>query len=234
MKKILMRLLVLCLAFSLCGCSSSKNKEDIQVVFDALNTTLKAKSGSIVGEIEYNTKTEQKISLKLDLIQNGDMQLKAIMGLESQGNKIDDYLDFYIKDGKTYLNNMGTKSQSVASNIGIDTTKTLAVYNPFLDFSTNELSALFDSTSKKDNTYTLKLDPQKLATLLDGMGTLKVNKATIVATVEENHLSYLDVLITGNQTFNSSSYDVEIHFVGTVENFNSLDNIDFPDDLNEY
>lgn len=234
MKRFFSKLLALCIMFSLCACSSSKNKEEIVTVFDALNMTLKAKSGSFTGQIEYNTKTKQKINYSIDIIQDGDMKLKANMGLEAEGNKMDDYLNFYIKDGKTYLNNLGTTSQSVASNIGIDTSKTIAIFNPFLDLNADELSALFKSSSKNGNTYTLVINPEKLATLLDGMGTLNISKATVNAVIDNDRLSNLDVNITGNQAFNDISYDVEIHFVCEIKNFNSLSQIDFPKDLDSY
>ena len=235
MRKILTRILSVCLLFTLFGCSSSTvDTDDVNVVFDALDTTLNAKSGILTGTFEYDTKTDQKINFTIQLIQNGNMQIAATMGLESQGNKIDDYLDFYIKDGKTYLNNMGTTSQSLASNIGIDTSKTLSVYNPFLDLTDSEIKALFTSSSKKDNTYTLVIDSEQLTTLLDGMGTLSISKAKVIATVEKDHLSNLQITIDGYQAYEETSYDVSIQIDCTLTDYNALNKITFPEDLENY
>lgn len=234
MKKIVTRFFIFCLILSLFGCSSSKNIDDIQTVFDALDNTLTVSSARLSGTIQYNTKTKQNIDYTIDFIQNGNLQVAAKIDLESQGNRIDDYLNFYIKDGKTYLNNMGTTSQSVVENIGIDPTKPLSIYNPFLDLTQKELAAIFQSSEKKDNVYTLTIDSKKLATLLDGMGTLSISKAAIVATVDKDHLSNLELNISGLQAFESTSYDVDIHLTCVIENYNSLKEIQFPKDLENY
>ena len=234
MKKILTRILCLCMIFALAGCSSSKNKDDIITVFDALDTTLNAKSGKITGSIDYTTTTSQKINYALEIIQDGNLQVKADLGLEAGGNTLDDYMHFYIKDGKTYLNYMGTKSQSIASNIGIDVTSNLSVYNPFLDLTDTELNSLFESSSKDGNTYTLVLDGEQLTTLLDSMGTLSISTAKVIATLKKDYISDLEIVIKGYQAYDETSYDVDIDITCTLEDYNSLSSIEFPSDLESY
>lgn len=234
MKKILTRIMALCLAFSLIGCSTHTNKDDIQTVFDAFDQTLNAESGKLSGDVKYSTGEEQTIHYTIEFIQKGNLQIKANLGLEANGNKIDDYLSFYIKDGKTYLKNMDTTSQSVATNIGIDVKKPLSIYNPFLDLTTDQLSALFKSTEKKDNTYTFTIDSSQLATLLDGMGALNISKATIQATVEKDHLSNLEMKINGQQTFDDKTTPIDIDLTCQLDQYNELDALEFPSDLETY
>ena len=83
------------------------------------------------------------MNVKGEFNQENQLQCAIHLGLEANKNVIDDYLDFYIKDGKTYLKNMSTKSQSLASKIGIKENTKISAYNPFLDLTDKELCEMF-------------------------------------------------------------------------------------------
>lgn len=119
-------------AFGLIWLPRQKNDDDILKFFDAIDTTLQAKSASIDGNITIqNGKNDSQMNVKGEFNQENQLQCAIHLGLEANKNVIDDYLDFYIKDGKTYLKNMSTKSQSLASKIGIKENTKISAYNPF-------------------------------------------------------------------------------------------------------
>ncbi|MCF0106504.1 MAG: hypothetical protein HUJ53_07045 [Holdemanella sp.] len=231
MKKILSYFLILCTTFSLCACSSSVEKSDVITVINAFNKTLKADSASISGTFQTN---EDKMNIKLDIIQNGNLQVAFNMGLEAGGNTADDFLSFYIKDEKTYLSSMGVTSQSVLKNIGIDSTKKLSTYNPFLDFTDDEIVSFFTSSKKKNDTITLEMNDKSLATLLDAFGTISISKGTIEAIIKNDVLSSLKITIKGYQAMEEASSDVDIVIDVKIENVNGLKEIKFPSDLENF
>lgn len=79
---------------------------------------------------------------------------------------------------------MGTKTQSTVDKIGLKKNSKLNTYNPFLDLTDDQLCKLFDSSKKENDTYTFKVNTSKLATLLDNMGSVKLDHATLVATIK--------------------------------------------------
>lgn len=231
MKRILSYFLVLCTSFALCACSNSTNKDDVISVFTAFNNTLKADSANISGTFDTSG---QKMIMTLDIIQKGNLQVAFDLDLEAGGNTANEFLSFYIKDKKTYLNSQGTTSQSVVENIGIDPTKKLSSYNPFLDFSDDELTSFFTSSKKEGNTITLNMDEKSLATLLDAYGTVSISKGSIEATLDGDYISHLKVIIKGYQAMEDSSSNVDITIDVDITNINSLEKIDFPENLENY
>ena len=234
MKKILTQIIAFCLLFSLTACSSKANQDDVVTVFNAFNKTLNADSGTLSGTIYYKTENENEIDFNIDFIQTGNLQIKANVDLTSNGNTAKDYLQFYVKDGKTYMNNLGTTSQSLLENIGLNPKNKISIYNPFLDFTDKQLTAFFKSSSKNGNTYTLEMDTKGLATLLDAMGNLSISKGEIQATVENDSITELKLIITAYMAYNDISSDVDIEINCKVENYNSLETIEFPKDLEKY
>ncbi len=233
MKKLCSLLIMFAMIFSLSACSS-KNKDDILLFFDALDNTLKTDSGEIIGKIDMKGDSPYTIDFDIQYIQIGDIQLAAIVDLEAGGNIQKDFLDFYIKDGKTYLNSMGTKTQSVVENIGLERNKKIAVYNPFLSFNDNELTSFFKSSSHKGTTYTFDIDAKRLTTLIDAYGTFNASKAQIIADIENDLLNSVSLTIKGEQNINDKKADVDMTIEFTISDLNSLDHIEFPDDLDSY
>ncbi|MBP3852941.1 MAG: hypothetical protein J6D18_00040, partial [Erysipelotrichaceae bacterium] len=144
------------------------------------------------------------------------------------------YLQFYIKDGKTYLNNLGVKTQSVVENIGLQSDSRINMMNPFLSFSDDELCALFTSSKKEGNHYTYTLDPAKLATLLDSLGTVTLDNATLESEIEKDVLKNMTLNAKGKQTVNEDSFDFDLTLRFTIEQLNALESVQFPSDLDSY
>lgn len=235
MKKIVSFLLSICIGLSLCACSGP-NKADVIEFFDAFDKTLDLNSGEFSGDVKYKVGEDtNNMHLSFSLIQTGDVQLSLNLGLEANGNKLEDFINFYIKDGKTYLNYMGTTSQSLAKNIGIDPKKKLSFSNPFLDYTDSELASLFNSVKKEGNKFTMEIKPGNLAKMLDEFGGIQVNSAIVTAVLEKGYISHLTFDLEGSQSFSTDQKEkVSISFNGNLENINSLSKIDFPENLEKY
>ena len=233
MKKIITLFMTFCLCIALTGCQS-KNNEDILAFFSAFHNTLDTESGTIEGSIKMASVEDSVIDLHMQYRQVDDLQLALRVDLESGGNRQDDFLCFYIRDGKTYLNSMGTTSQSVASNLGIDTHQKISVKDPFMNFTDKELTSLMESSSRSGNTYSYTLDSQMISTLLDSFGTVTLEEATLEAVIEDNILQEFTLHIIGSQNIESDTSDVDFTIHCQIRDFNSLDQVNFPDNLTDY
>ncbi len=233
MKKIITLFMTFCLCLALTGCQS-KDDEDILAFFSAFHNTLDTESGTIEGSIEMKSAENSIIDLHMQYRQVDDLQLAMRVDLESGGNRQNDFLCFYIRDGKTYLNSMGTTSQSVASNLGIDTKQKISVKDPFMNFTDDELTSFIKSSTKKGDTYSYTLDEQMLSSLLDSFGTVNVQKATLEAVIKKERIQSFTLHIVGTQSLSDSSTDVDFTIQATLDDLNTLDHVDFPSDLENY
>lgn len=228
MKKFLTLIITCFLSLSLAGCSSSKNNDDILTFFDALGNTLNLKSAQISGTLDMK---DSKMNIDAQILQKEDLQVATSIGLVAGDHVKNNFLNFYIKDGKTYLNSMGTKTQSTVDKIGLKKNSKLNAYNPFLDLTNNQLCELFDSSKKENDTYTFKINTSKLATLLDNMGSIKLDDATLEATIKNKKISHMILSFTGKQTVNKASADIDISIELSIKKLNK---INFPNDLDSY
>lgn len=228
MKKFLTLIITCFLSLSLAGCSSSKNNDDILTFFDALGNTLNLKSAQISGTLDMK---DSKMNIDAQILQKEDLQVATSIDLVAGDHVKDNFLNFYIKDGKTYLNSMGTKTQSTVDKIGLKKNSKLNTYNPFLDLTNDQLCELFDSSKKENDTYTFKINTSKLATLLDNMGSIKLDDATLEATIKNKKISHMILSFTGKQTVNKASADIDISIELSIKKLNK---INFPNDLDSY
>lgn len=228
MKKFLTLILTCFLSLSLAGCSSSKYNDDILTFFDALGNTLNLKSAQISGTLDMK---DSKMNIDAQILQKEDLQVATSIGLVAGDHVKNNFLNFYIKDGKTYLNSMGTKTQSTVDKIGLKKNSKLNAYNPFLDLTNDQLCELFDSSKKENDTYTFKINTSKLATLLDNMGSIKLDDATLEATIKNKKIPHMILSFTGKQTVNKASADIDISIELSIKKLNK---INFPNDLDSY
>ena len=124
--------------------------------------------------------------------------------------------------------------QSVASNLGIDTHQKISVKDPFMNFTDEELTSLMESSSRSGNTYSYTLDSQMISTLLDSFGTVTLEEATLEAVIEDNILQEFTLHIVGSQNIESDASDVDFTIHCQIRDFNSLDQVNFPDNLTGY
>lgn len=233
MKKIISLFLSFCLIFTLSGCKSN-NKEEALAFFDAFHETLNANSGYVHGRVQLKNETMSTLNFKFNFNQVNQIQLAFDLGLQSGKYTQDQFISFYIKEGKTYLNFMGTKTQSLAEKIGIHPNDKLSVSDPFLNFSDEELVNFFTASSKNENTYSFEMNNKAISQLLDSLGTIDIDQAKMDCTIQNKMLSSLNLSIKGYQQIEKQSANIDIQIQCSFKNMNQLDSISFPNDLDTY
>lgn len=226
MKKALRLLLVFCTALCFAGCSKDQKTKDTDTFFTALNHVFEAQTLQLDGNAAFN---EASGTFGFWLDQKGKLSLA--LEIEPEGAKP---IAFYIRDGKTYLNYMGTKTQSIVQNIGLKDDSKLSVYNPFLDLNRKERAALFDSISKNGNEYKFVINKTKLQTLLDSFGSLSLDKAEMSAVIENGELRELTLEFTGAIMMTDEPAAVALDAQIYTEAMNETITIPYPADLDQY
>lgn len=218
---------------NLAACSSNNDDYALEF-FSALDNTLELNSGHIQGTFTSNNKDASKIKFDLQLNQKDNLQLALDLDLEAGDNSEDNFLNFYIKDNKTYLNSYGTTSQSLLENLGINGSEKLSVYNPFLNYTDDELKALFTRSSKNGNNYSFTIDGSLISSYLDSMGSVTIEDATLDATIEDNYITSLTLGISGLQDVETQQVIIDVTIECTLDQINSLDTVTYPADLENY
>lgn len=233
MKKIFTLFISTFMILNLAACSSNNNDYALEF-FSALDNTLELNSGHIQGTFTSNNEDASKIKFDLQLKQKDNLQLALDLDLEAGDNAEDNFLNFYIKDNKTYLNSYGTTSQSLLENLGINGSEKLSVYNPFLNYTDDELKALFTRSSKDGNNYSFTIDGSLISSYLDSMGSVTIEDATLDATIEDNYITSLTLWISGLQDVETQQVVIDVTIECTLDQINSLDTVTYPADLENY
>lgn len=218
---------------NLAACSSNNDDYALEF-FSALDNTLELNSGHVQGTFTSNNEDASKIKFDLQLNQKDNLQLALDLDLEAGDNAEDNFLNFYIKDNKTYLNSYGTTSQSLLENLGINGSEKLSVYNPFLNYTDDELKALFTRSSKNGNNYSFTIDGSLISSYLDSMGSVTIEDATLDATIEDNYITSLTLGISGLQDVETQQVVIDVTIECTLDQINSLDTVTYPADLENY
>lgn len=221
------------MVLNLAACSSNNDDYALEF-FSALDNTLELNSGHIQGTFTSNNEDASKIKFDLQLNQKDNLQLALDLDLEAGDNAEDNFLNFYIKDNKTYLNSYGTTSQSLLENLGINGSEKLSVYNPFLNYTDDELKALFTRSSKNGNNYSFTIDGSLISSYLDSMGSVTIEDATLDATIEDNYITSLTLVISGLQDVETQQVIIDVTIECTLDQINSLDTVTYPADLENY
>lgn len=233
MKKIFTFFISSFMILNLAACSSNNNDYALEF-FSALDNTLELNSGHIQGTFTSNNEDASKIKFDLQLNQKYNLQLALDLDLEAGDNAEDNFLNFYIKDNKTYLNSYGTTSQSLLENLGINGSEKLSVYNPFLNYTDDELKALFTRSSKNGNNYSFTIDGSLISSYLDSMGSVTIEDVTLDATIEDNYITSLTLWISGLQDVETQQVVIDVTIECTLDQINSLDTVTYPADLENY
>lgn len=233
MKKIFTFFISTFMILNLAACSSNNDDYALEF-FSALDNTLELNSGHIQGTFTSNNEDASKIKFDLQLNQKDNLQLALDLDLEAGDNAEDNFLNFYIKDNKTYLNSYGTTSQSLLENLGINGSEKLSVYNPFLNYTDDELKALFTRSSKNGNNYSFTIDGSLISSYLDSMESVTIEDATLDATIEDNYITSLTLGISGLQDVETQQVIIDVTIECTLDQINSLDTVTYPADLENY
>lgn len=218
-------LIIMVPAIIMTGCSGKPaQKAEIDRVFTAINHLTEAKTLEAKGSFDITAFGKGDITVWID---NENQFQMAIQADDSND------LGFYLKDGKTYLNYFGTKSQSVAENIDIDPDVPMDFYNPLLDMSAEERDEIFNAVSVSGDTYTLDINKHAMATVLDNFGGVGVKQASLAVTLDGDQVKKMvfkaDVrspLLPGN--------NLKMFISLEVVSMNQPLDIPWPTDLDSY
>ena len=233
MKKIFSLIVSLICIFTLSGCTKSKNDTDILTFFNALNNSLQQDSATVKGSLTSDAGNESSIDELIQWNQTKSLQAMAKLSISAGGNTMDDFLNFYLKDNKTYLNAMGTKTQSTVENLGLDPNTKLDRYNPFLSLSNEELCSFFTSSSVTGDTYTFEIDKNSLSRMMNSYNDVTVKNAQLVAEIKDGLIDSLWIRIDGSQSLaKNQEYKATLDL--NVSDYNKTKEISFPNDLDTY
>lgn len=141
---------------------------------------------------------------------------------------------FYLRDGSTYLNYMGTKSSSKAVNLGINPDEPLHLPNPFLEIPREDREKLFDSVKVDGNAYSFVINPSEMAKFLDSYGAVKVQNASLDTVIENEMISSLSLKIEGTYSVDTASTPLNLAADLTIDEAGDPIEIVWPDDLSSW
>lgn len=236
MKKFCKLIVALFLTLTMAACSSSQSekKEASLTFFNALHKTMTAQSLKIEGTIDLKSNLTGSGNFTLYLNQKDQLQLALLLDVNAMGMPMKDFFNFYIRDGKTYLNSMGTKSQSLAENIGLEPGEKLESWDPFLSLTDEEKQELFKSASVSNDTYRFTIDPSRLAYYLDSMGTTTLSKADLEATIQNDTVTALNLDLEGRMNMDGKGQSFAARINMKASDINGDVRVPYPDDLDSW
>lgn len=140
-------------------------------------------------------------------------------------------ISFYIRDGRTYLDFMGTKSSSEAENIGIAKDQAFHIPNLFLDLSREDREKLFDQVKVDQDTYTFRFNTGELEKMLDGYGAVKVDRGQLKATLVDGQLEAMTIDVEGQFDVGTAQTDLDLYLEANFSDIDQPITIDYPVDL---
>ncbi len=234
MKKISALIVSLFLILGLTACSKNEDKNASIQFFNALHNTMEAKSGRIAGSILMDSDEPSEITLDLYYDQTNDLELAITTGLEANGNTQPNFLDFYIKDGKTYLNSLGTKTSSSVEKIGLAKDSKLGSMDPFLDLNDTQKKEWLTNAKVEGDTYSFDIDKTLLSNMLDSYGSVSIERAKLKAKIQNDRIDSLSIDIKAKQSINKNQIDTSIKVELQASEYGQLKEVPFPTDLNTY
>ncbi|WP_297566659.1 hypothetical protein [uncultured Faecalibaculum sp.] len=237
MKKLskLITALLLCLFLTACSQAGENEKKQAALTFfDALHKTMTAESMEVEGSADIKAGTSISGDFHLYLNQKDDLQLAFLVNGSAMGIPVGDLFNFYIRDGRTYLNAMGTKSQSLAENIGLKPGEKLESWDPFLSLTDEEKVNCFKSVSVKGDAYHFVIDAADLAYTLDSMGSTTLSRADMDATIQDGILQGLKLDLEGEYRISDQSQPFTAAITMQARDVDGNVTVPYPADLDSW
>lgn len=140
-------------------------------------------------------------------------------------------ISFYIRDGHTYLDFMGTKSSSNVENLGLSKDQEFHLPNLFLDVSRDDREKLFDQVRIDQDTYTFRFNTGELEKMLDSYGAVKVERGQLKATIVDGQLESMTIDVDGQFDVGTAQSDLGLFLEVDFKDVDQPVTIDFPSDL---
>lgn len=218
---------VLSSALMFSGCQANPSHSALtDLFFSSFNHLCEADTLSINGSIRLSD-----LSTDLYIAYNQNpLELAITTSLPK-----DQDIEFYIRDGKTYLNFFGTKSQSLAANIGIDESTDFRIPNPFLDLNRKEREALFQSiVDEDDDVYTYTIRPVMMEKIIDDYGAANIERAVIKTKIVNEQFQSIHLEVKGGLEIGTSTSPIDLEITLEPIQVDVPVQIDFPADLTNW
>lgn len=221
------RLLIPALGASLlfAGCSRDSSLKKASVTFfEAFNHLCEADTLSLQGQIAL-----LGIDADFSLLLDSPEQQAALTGSTNQG-----HIAFYLRDGRTYLDYLGTKSASLASNVGIKSDTPLRLPNPFLELDQTARNKVFDSVKMDGDSYAFVMNRSIVSSFLDSYGAVDVDSATLDTVIHDGQIESLQLDVSGTYDIGSAKAPLDLTLDVDDILIDQTVTIDFPADLDSW
>lgn len=247
MKKLLTFVFSIGLLFSMAACSSSKVEDKALDALEAsINKIVEMKTASYSLTVDAKVGDENaKIYLHGGyLADTAKPSFTAVMDLESQETKMENFMGIYMKDNIMYINMemMGMKQKTTmkeAENSGLMPEDIEDIQNFKMD--KEEIKPYLKKASLEGNTLTLELDPAKLTEVVKDKGTttgltsstadVTYSKFNLIVTLKDDFMTKAVIDFEGAQKNATTSEDETITGKMTLEftDINTGKALEFPD-----
>lgn len=243
MKKLTALVLCFGMMFSVAACAGPKvDDKALNTLEASVQKYSKLNSGSYSLVLDLTSDEKKaKVQLSGDFIASKDKpQLSANLSLEAEGQKIDNYMQLFLKDDSLYASILGISKEKISlkdlmksANLPSTSTKT-----DTFKLNKDDMKPYLKEASLKGNDLNIVFDVDKINKLLYGVETPTKSKAafktlSMKATLKdgflENAVITLDVSDTGNKKIQTINGTLTLN----MKNMNNVKTINFPD-LSDY
>lgn len=233
MKKLLKVAASIGLAITMVACSGSKVED---AALDQLETSI-AKFSEI-SSFNYNigvTSKSDDVNVQVygGFVSEGGIQLSCVIDMESNGTKMDKFMEVYLKDNMSYISMLGMKQKSEADlsemtgfSFDADTFK----------LPKEEIKKSLSEAKKDGNNLHLVFSEEYIKEYMESAakdnptGVSEISALSVDIELENDFISKMTMNVTGKQEGKEITAELSI----SITDVNTLDAVDFPSDLDSY
>lgn len=246
MKKITGLLFCVAMLFSLTACGGSKVDDDaLDALEAAIANVADMKSADYAMDIKVKADdADQKMALHGSYnAETSNVQLSAVLDMEADGMKQDNYMAIYITDGMMYMNMMdiAKQKQSFDSlmegqampsiNLDKDTIKIpkdqLKEYLSEASIDGDKLTLVFDNDKIKEEVK--KQQKDKDSTQGELLNDVEINELKMVVKLKNKMMSSAEINMEMSKKVDDKTETATMNMSLTFKNINKVKTVTFPD-----
>lgn len=233
MKKLLKLALCVGFAISMVACSGSKVEDE---ALDQLETSI-AKFSEI-SSFNYKvgiTSETDDVNLQVHggFVTEGGLQLSCVIDMEANGNKMDKFMEVYLKDDTSYISMMGIKQKSPAD---LSEMTGFSFDAETFKLPKEEIKKSLSEAKKDGNKLHLVFSEDFIKENMDtsseanSTGISEISALSLDVELENDFISNMTMNVTGKQ----NDKEITVALSITISDVNTVTEIDFPSDLDSY
>lgn len=233
MKKLLKLAACLGLTISMVACSGSKVQDE---ALDQLETSI-AKFSEI-SSFDYTvgvTSESDDVNLLVSggFMSEDGIQFSCVIDLESNGTKMDKFMEVYLQDNMTYISMFGVKQKSEAD---LSSMAGFSFDGDTFKLPKEEIKKALSEAKKDGNTLHLVFSKDFIKEAMESnstantTGVSEISDLSIDVELENDFISKMTMNVTGKQ----KDKEITAVLTITISNVNNVTEIAFPSDLDSY